>query len=468
MHGFASLPTMTRPLPLHATVFAGLLAGALAGVVPGLMASAHAAEDTPEVEDTTAKYQATYNWQRHPSFPSSALAPTNNSLLPSAERMYTFTATAHWGMRVWSGGELYFNPELAAGVPFSGNVVGLGSFTNGEITRTAGSVPKLYRQRLFLRQTWNEGGPQERVESDFNQLAGVVDQNRTVLTVGNFSILDVFDGSSYAKDPRTQFMNWANWTYASYDYAADARGYGWGATVEWYRGDWAYRLGRMTLPREPNGLPLDFQIGRHYGDQFEIEHNHTLNDRPGAVRVLAWRNRMVAANYAQATAYLQANPTASPEAILSVRNGVQTKHGVGLSFEQELSPNVGYFLRVMQADGRSETVAFTEADASLSTGFLVQGGLWGRADDRVGVAYARNQLSTDRRNYLAAGGISFFIGDGAGHFSYQSENILESFYSLGVAKNSWVTLDWQRIANPAYNSLRGPVHVYAVRLHTEF
>ena len=177
---------------------------------------------------------------------------------------------------------------------------------------------------------------------------------------------------------------------------------------------------------------------------------------------------MVAATFAQATAYLQANPGASPQAILNVREGAQNKHGLGLSLEQELAPQVGVFLRAMQADGRTETVAFTEADASLSTGFLLQGGLWGRAQDRVGVAYARNQISSDRRAYLAAGGLSFFIGDGAGNFSYKSENILESFYSLGVTKNSWVTLDWQRIANPAYNSLRGPVNVYAVRLHTEF
>lgn len=434
----------------------------------GPLSSAYAVDDTPEIEDTTAKYQATYNWQRHPSFASGPLAATNNSLLPGAERMYTFTATAHWGRRLWQGAELYFNPELASGVPFSGSVVGLGSFTNGEITRTAGSTPKLYRQRLFIRQTWNQGGPPERVDADFNQLAGVVDSNRTVLTVGNFSVLDVFDGNSYAKDPRTQFMNWANWTYASYDYAADARGYGWGATLEWYRGDWAYRIGRMTLPREPNGLPLDYQLGRHYGDQFEIEHHHRLNDRPGAVRVLAWRNRMVAATYAQATAYGQANPGGSPQAILHVRDAAQVKRGLGVSLEQEVAPQVGFFLRAMQADGRTETMAFTEADASLSTGLLLQGGLWGREQDRVGVAYARNHLSTDRRNYLAAGGISFFIGDGAGNFSYQSENILESFYSLGVTHNTWVTLDWQRIAHPAYNSWRGPVQVYAVRLHTEF
>ena len=31
-----------------------------------------------------------------------------------------------------------------------------------------------------------------------------------------------------------------------------------------------------------------------------------------------------------------------------------------------------------------------------------------------------------------------------------------------------MTADYQRIENPAYNMLRGPVNVYALRVHTEF
>ena len=118
--------------------------------------------------------------------------------------------------------------------------------------------PPQRRQRLFLRQTWNHGGGREKVESDFNQLAGHVERDRFVLTVGNFSTLDVFDDNTYAKDPRTQFMNWGHWTHAAYDYAADSRGFGWGFAGEWYRGDWVLRFGRMTGPREPNGLAVDF------------------------------------------------------------------------------------------------------------------------------------------------------------------------------------------------------------------
>jgi high affinity Mn2+ porin len=380
--------------------------------------------------------------------------------------MYTFSATAHWGTRLWQGGELYFNPELASGIPFSTNLVGLGGFTNGEITRAAGSTPKPYVQRLFIRQTWNHGGVSEKIESDFNQMAGTVDKNRFVLTAGNFSTLDVFDDNTYAKDPRTQFMNWGNWTYAAFDYSANARGFGWGFAGELYQDDWVFRFGRMTGPKEPNGLPLDFALGKHYGDQAEVEHAHSINGQPGKVRFLAFRNKAVLASFNHATAYLHANPTTDPQTIFNVRGGEKIKYGLGINVEQAISTDVGFFLRAMKTDGRTETVAFTEVDDSFSSGFLVKGNLWGRVNDTVGLSMMQNRLSTDRRQFLEAGGISFFIGDDK--LSYKPETIFEGFYSLGLGKSSWLTGDYQRIQNPAYNASRGPVNVFAVRFHAEF
>ena len=405
------------------------------------------------------------NWQRHAAFKDNGTTAIN-SLLSKSESMYTFSTTAHWGTRVWQDGELYFNPEIVSGVPFSGNLVGLGSFTNGEITRAGGMDLKLYRQRLFLRQTWNQGGGTEKIESDFNQMAGTVDKNRVVLTVGNFSTLDVFDDNAYAKDPRTQFMNWGNWTYSAYDYAADARGYGWGFAVEWYLIDWVFRLGRMTGPKQPNDLPIDYQIGKHYGDQLEIEHAHNIANRPGKARVLLWHDRANMASFTDALRYLNTFNPADKETILQVRNGDKNKYGLGFNIEQELTDNIGAFMRVMKTDGRTETYAFTEADNSFSGGVLIKGDAWSRTDDTVGLSFLQNQLSKERRQYLEAGGISFFIGDGS--LTYKPENILEGFYSFGINKTSWLTVDYQHIMNPAYNPTRGPVQVYAFRLHSEF
>ena len=420
---------------------------------------AQAEEATPE--NWNAKFQTTYIWQHKPGF--NAAYSGANSLLPDAENSYTFTADAFLGVRISPSSELYLVPEITQGVAFS-NLSGLGGFTNGEITRASGTDPTVYRQQLFLRHIWGLGGTRQNIESGMNQLAGEVENNRFVLTAGNFSTLNIFDNNLYAHDPRTQFMNWANMTHASYDYAADARGFGWGVAAEWYQEQWVIRLARMTGPRDPNMLQLDYQFFKHYGDQVEIEHSHELAGQPGKVRLLAWRNRAILANYRDAINYGLATATA-PD-IFKARYGEQTKYGFGINIEQAINENMGAFLRAMQADGRTETLAFTEVDSSIAGGVSLKGAIWGRTQDTVGIALLSNALSQDRRDYLQAGGISFFIGDGA--LRYRPEAIFESYYNWNMAKHAWLTADYQHIANPAYNADRGPVEIFGMRLHLEY
>ncbi len=440
-----------RPRPLSALLLTGMIL------------SFPALAESPAWQDWDAKVQGTYIWQRKAAFPASYSGP--NSLTNDRELSYTFTATAFLGARPWRGGEIYLNAEVGQGVPFSG-LTGLGGFTNGEVTRTAGTNPKVYRQRLFLRQTWNLGGGTEKIASDFNQLAGTVDKNRFVLTVVNFSTLDVFDDNAYAKDPRTQFMNWGNMTYAAYDYAADARGFGWGFAGEWHQGEWVLRFGRMTGPKEPNMLPSDYAIGRHYGDQVEIEHAHALGGQPGKVRVLAWRDKARLASFQDALDYLNAHPGADPQTLFQARNSDKVKYGLGINVEQAIGDNLGIFLRAMKADGKTETLAFTEVDGSLSAGLSLKGAAWGRPQDTFGLAVLRNALSPERRRYLEAGGISFFIGDG--RLNYRPETFVETYYNWNPAKHFWLTADYQRIWNPAYNADRGPVNIAGLRLHLEY
>ena len=112
------------------------LSVALAGAWLPRTAIGQAADD----EQWNAKFQVTYVWQRTAAF--DAPYSGTNSLAGARQKSYSFTATAAFGVRPWSGGELYFNPEVAQGNPLSG-LTGLGGFTNGEIARTAGSNPTL-------------------------------------------------------------------------------------------------------------------------------------------------------------------------------------------------------------------------------------------------------------------------------------------------------------------------------------
>ena len=430
------------------------------GLCALLLTCGASAQDMHKPEDWNAKIQATYIWQKKPSF--SAAYSGINSLTPDKEKSYSFTSTAYLGLRLARDTELYFNPELVQGVAMSG-LTGLGGLSNAELQKTAGSTPTLYRARLFVRQTWGLGGEREDVLSDQNQLAGTRDKNRVVLTAGNLAVNDVFDVNSYAHDPRSQFMNWAFLTHGAYDFAADARGYSRGAALEYYQGDWVLRAGRFMQPREPNVLPLDPALSRHYGDQVELEKGYMLSGQPGKARLLLFRNRAVMGSFADALV----NAAGGVPDTATVRQ-LRTKRGWGINIEQSLDDTAGVFARVGRSDGASEVYAFAEIDQSLSFGVNVKGSRWGRAHDTFGLAYARNGLSGPHRAYLAAGGIGFFVGDG--NLNYRPESIVEGYYSLGldVLKRTALSVGLQHIRNPAYNADRGPVWVGSVRLHTEF
>lgn len=416
--------------------------------------------------------QTTYINQRYNNFNSGYSGM--NSLSAQKSMSYTWSGTLFFGARLAPNTDIYFNPEVVSGVPFSG-LVGLGGFTNGEATKANGAQAKFYSARAFARQTFNQEGEKVLLENDANQVTQTVSSNRVVVTAGQFSTLDIFDDSKYAKDPRIQFMNWGNMTYLAYDYAADARGYSWGLAGEWYLQNWVLRASRMITPKTPNGLNLNWQIFNAYGDQFEIERQHNLGDLPGKVSVLAYRNKMILARFSDATNYLLANNAQGTQAINNVRNNYQYKTGVGLHGEQALTKDLGIYGRIFTSDGHTETMSFTEADNSISVGMGMNGTSWSRPSDSIGISVMQNGLSSYRKNYLQAGGISYFIGDtpspyaGPGQtINYRPERIGEIYYNALLVKNVLLGVNFQHINNPAYNAARGPVNIASFRIHAEF
>ncbi|MBU3577301.1 carbohydrate porin [Polynucleobacter sp. UK-Kesae-W10] len=412
--------------------------------------------------------QTTYINQRYNNFTSSYAG--QNSLNAQRSMSYTWTGTLFFGARLAPNTDIYFNPEVVSGVPFSG-LVGLGGFTNGEATKAAGAQAKFYSARAFVRQTINQEGEKVVLENEANQITQTVSSNRVVVTAGQFSTLDIFDDSRYAKDPRIQFMNWGNMTYLAYDYAADARGYSTGLAGEWYLSNWVLRASRMLAPKTPNGLDLNWQVFNAYGDQFEIERQHAIGDLPGKVSILAYRNKMILARFQDATNYVIANNAQGTQAINNVRTNYQYKTGIGINGEQALTKDLGIYGRAFTSDGHTETMSFTEADNSVSVGMSLNGTGWKRASDTIGISMMQNGLSSYRKNYLQSGGVSYFIGDYAGPgqaISYRPERIGEVYYNAMVVKNVLLGVNFQHINNPAYNSARGPVNIASFRIHAEF
>ncbi|MDB5461217.1 MAG: putative exported protein of unknown function, partial [Caulobacteraceae bacterium] len=188
--------------------------------------------------------QATATLQYHPAFRSPYRG--DQSLDPGARGDETADVTLYAGVRPWRGAELWINPEIDQGFGLS-NTLGVAGYPSGEAYKVGDRQPYLKLPRLFLRQTVDLGGGRAATEADLNVLGGSHSADRLVLTVGKFGVPDIFDANSYAHDPRQDFLNWSLIDTGSFDYAADAWGFTYGAAAEWYRGGWTLRAGLFDL-----------------------------------------------------------------------------------------------------------------------------------------------------------------------------------------------------------------------------
>ena len=150
----------------------------------------------------------------------------------------------------------------------------------------------------------------------------------------------------------------------------------------------------------------------------------------------------------------------------AVRN-YRSKYGVALNLEQQLTPVLGMFARAGWTQGGVADTDFTDINQSLQIGLSLQGTRWGRPDDTVGLAAVANQISDDVKAYLAARGLGGIIGDG------QLPRLVPNRSSRPITTSRLSASPrspaiYQFVNNPAYNRQRGPVSVFALRLHAEF
>ena len=403
-----------------------------------------------------------------------------NSLLPIRERSLTGTATLYGGVQPWKGAEIYAVPELLSERPLS-QLKGLGgAIQDFELQKSGAETPEVYLSRAYIKQTFEFGGHSIQKESGQQQLGKSYDSKRLVIAAGKFSILDFLDKNAFDIDPRQGFYSMAFMTYAAYDFAADARGYSWGAVSELYWDAWAFRFGHMTPPKNPNQLPIDFRLFKFFGDQIEIEHDHHFHGRDGMFRVLGYRNRENIGRFDDAIAALKTNPLHNATTCVGFNYGSNNanapdlcwarkpnvKTGLGVFGQQYVARDIGVFSRAMISDGKTEVDAYTSTDRSASFGVLAKGTSWSRPRDVSGVGLSFGWISKAHVNYLRLGGIDGFIGDG--HITPGAETALDAFYSFNYYKVFWISGDYQHIVNPAFNKDRGPVDVFSIRVHGEF
>lgn len=449
----AAAPASPTARAAVAAACLSLLAPARAGADDATAAAAEAAS-TP----WSVHAQATWIDQAHPSFPSPYEGP--NSLMGASEDERTFSFSLFLGLRILPGTEVYFEPEAFQGHGLS-NTLGMAGFPNGEAVKAA--FPNLHynTSKAFVRETIGLGGEREKIEDDQNQVAGSVDVDRIILTAGKFAANDFFDGNAYSHDARTQFMNWALWESAAWDYPADVVGYTAGFVAEWNTRNWMLHYGIFMEPTVSNGARLDPHLMQAHGQALEFDQRYGSGEHAGTLRPFVFWNQAHMGNYADALA--------SPDiaTALTASRAYRSKVGFGVSWDQQLTQSLGAFARLSWDDGRTESFAFTEVDRSAALGLSLAGGAWSRKSDTLGVAAVVNAIVPEHQAYLEAGGSEgLILGDGA--LSYGPEEIAEAYYNIQVTKWLAIAPDFQYALHPGYNRARGPVPIYALRAHVEF
>jgi high affinity Mn2+ porin len=424
--------------------------------------------------------QTTVVAQGDPGF--RALYSGPNSLSAAGERQETLAADLFAGLRLWSGAELHVDALMWQGFGLS-DTFGVESFPNGDAYKAGTEIPDFMFARLFIRQTFGLGGPQEDVPDGPFTLAGKQDVSRLTVTVGRFTPTDICDNNTYAHDAHTQFLTWAACANLTWDYPSDSVGYTTGISAELNQRDWALRYGFFQMPGMMNGFTADDRVlkwpgegsggdfWKSWGMMWELERRWKINDHPGALRLMYWLDEARFASFAAATALLVANPPSPntpagagatiPPAAFAYRY----KNGFGLNWEQEIAKDVGMFSRLGWNDGHEVAFTYTDANWSWSLGLSVKGASWGRPDDIFGWAYVLSGASRQQIAFLKAGGTGILNGDG--NLTYGCEQVTELYYDFPIGKSCRFAFDYELVGDPAFNRDRGPVSVFAVRLHWE-
>src|SRR5262249_1457840 len=148
---------------------------------------ATAGETTGSRDDTGGGFsrweihgQTTFIEQGYPAF--HAAYSGAHSLSPGGQGKETWSTSAFLGVRLWQGGEFYYNPELLQGFGLS-DTTGAAGYPSGEAQKSNFLYPHYNTSRLYLRQTYGLGGEQETIESAYGQMSGTKDLSRVTVQV---------------------------------------------------------------------------------------------------------------------------------------------------------------------------------------------------------------------------------------------------------------------------------------------
>ena len=387
------------------------------------------------------------------------------SLVSTGDHQLSQSYGAYGGACIVRSFAAYLDAEMIRGSGI-GHASGLAGVTNGDVLRQGsvdlGDGP--YVARAFVRWTIQlRSAELDTVARGVDELPGTLSARRVEVTAGKFAATDIFDLNRYANSTRNQFLDWVLFNNGAWDYAADTRGYSNGIAIAWINPTISLRLGSFQMPTFANGNRFDNDIANARGDNVEVTFDAP---RDVVIRILAYENHARMGDYDLATAIGLA--TSSRPNIVTTDSPGHTKFGGAINGELPLGDDgeTGVFARLGWNDGRHESFVFTEVDRLMSAGGQLSGRRWHRTDDALGIAGVIDGISAPHRNYLAAGGNGFLLGDGA--LSYGHESIVEGYYRFAIGQYVAISPDIIFIANPGYNRDRGPAAVLTARLNAHW
>ena len=267
--------------------------------------------------------------------------------------------------------DLFFTAGIAQNTLFFADIVGLSGAPPdseiGTLTLLNGYTARLVEQNsLNLREAW---------------LRTEVFKNRLALTAGRLDLTNYFDANAFANDESTQFLSDALVNNQMLGLAVN----GVGAATEFdAKNGFRLKFGFQQSSPEPTSL------GDSLFTLSEVGYTFTPFSLPeGTYRV--WFR----------------TDNSEPEVI---------RKGVGLSFDQKLSPAVGLFARYGQAENDLGHDRFYSAGVSFQHGFVLN------PEDTWGVGYAKMNLETGQREHLVEGYYNLLL----------TEKLRLSFHLSGV------------------------------------
>ncbi len=258
------------------------------------------------------------------------------------------------------------------------------------------------------------------------------DLGRVEMTVGKIDPFGFFDGNNIADDESEQFLNLAFIHNPLLDAGGDIGVGEHGASP-------GLRVAYVSDINGGNNLTAALGLfgagdGANFADSFDkplaigqIEYaGKIFGGLAGAYRLYGWSN-------------------GSGESFAGDR---QRHSGLGVSIDQQVTEHASLFTRIGKStDG---DVAF---DRALTLGAELAGGAWGRADDRLGVAYGWLDSSRAYRDDTG-------FDDAESHF--------EVYYKWQLNEHIALTPDIQWIRNPAGDGQADDVTVIGLRAKAAF